>query len=118
MENKITKKIVNPFGLDKYLIGAKKHNLDPNGFHYYFRFPNGFGASIIQTNFSYGSQADGTWEMCLLCENNSGELKVCTDINLIPQKLLGAFNGDYVTGYLSIKEVNALLNTIKDFFPD
>jgi len=49
-----------------------------------YRFPNGFGASVIRGEFSYGGE-DGLWELAVIKFNNEGGYvltypkEVCSD---------------------------------------
>lgn len=66
-----------------------------------FRFPNGFGASVVRTPFSYGGHA-GKWELGITkWSGKDFELTYDTDIS------------DDVIGYLNPAEVDALLLRIQ-----
>ena len=73
------------------------------GKQYIFKFPNGFGASVIQHSFSYGG-ARGLWELAVL--DSAGRLTYDTEIT------------DDVIGYLSEDEVHETLNQIKKLLPE
>lgn len=70
------------------------------GEHYIFIFPNGWGASVIKTNFSYGG-LDGLYELAIL-KNKQIDYK-----NPIA-------NGN-VRGYLKPLQVYDLLDQIRRF---
>lgn len=67
------------------------------GIQYKFKADNGYGASIVQHNFSYGNK-QGLWELAVL--NKEGSIDYTTTIT------------DDVLGYLSEKEVNQTLEKI------
>jgi hypothetical protein len=62
-----------------------------------YKFPNGFGASVVRHDFSYGGP-QGLWELAVLGPN--GHLTYETPIT------------DDVLGYLSEAEVTATLDRI------
>ena len=66
----------------KYIIGAGEHPAGIGGQQMKLRFPNSFGASIIQTPFSYGAD-EGRFEMAVLyfpTKANDYELTYDTEI--------------------------------------
>lgn len=65
-------------------------------------FTNGFGASIIQSPYSYGGR-EGLYELAVL--NVEGELDFSTPVT------------DDVLGYLSVSDVEALLSVIEALPP-
>lgn len=79
----------------------RKESLN-GGVAYRFFFENGYGASVIKHSGSYGNERD-LWELAVLTGNkNNWELSYNTQIT------------DDVIGYLSIAEVNELLDKIKE----
>jgi hypothetical protein len=68
------------------------------GKQYVYKFPNGYGASVVKHGFSYGGK-DDLWELAVLKE---GELCYDTPIT------------DDVLGHLTIGEVNETLELIQD----
>lgn len=64
-----------------------------------YQFPNGYGASVIRHQFSYGGE-EGLWELAIL--NRHGELYYRTPITR------------NVIGYLSESEVDEILRQIAD----
>ena len=68
-----------------------------NGVQIVHEFPNGYGASVIKHDFSYGGK-DGLWEMAVLKE---GELCYNTHIT------------NDVIGYLSDADVKSTLKEIE-----
>ena len=70
-----------------------------NGVQYYFEADNGYGASIVQTTYSYGGN-QGLWELAVL--DSDGEITYNTSIT------------NDVLGYLSEEEVNETLEKIKN----
>jgi hypothetical protein len=67
---------LNYEGFEQYLIKKSTHKYW-GGFQYEFQFDNGFGASVIKHNESYGN-IDDLFELGVLDEN--GELTYETDI--------------------------------------
>lgn len=69
-----------------------------------YRFENGYGASVIQAEYSYGGN-DGLWELAVLkFEGVSNyDFKLCYDTPIT----------DDVIGYLTEEQVQALLIAIK-----
>lgn len=71
-----------------------------------FRFPNGFGASVVQSPMSYGGP-DGLWELAVLkWDGAESALTYSTDIT------------DDVIGHLSPPEVEDLLSRIRSLDAD
>lgn len=68
------------------------------GIQYIAKFDNGYGASIVKNQFSYGGGA-GLWELAVLDHN--GSLTYDTPIT------------NDVLGYLTEEEVNATLDQIE-----
>ena len=73
------------------------------GKQYTFSFPNGFGASVIQHQYSYGGDK-GLWELAVL--DSEGGLNYDTEIT------------NDVIGYLTEDEVHETLNQIKKLLPE
>ncbi len=69
-----------------------------NGVQHKYAFPNGYGASVVKHDFSYGGK-NGLWELAVL---NEGELDYSTVIT------------HDVIGHLSWKEVEKVLENIKN----
>lgn len=65
-----------------------------DGVRHCFEFPNGFGASVVRHDHSYGHE-EGLWELAVL--DKSGALCYDTEIT------------SNVEGHLSIEDVGALL---------
>lgn len=68
-----------------------------NGFQKVFQFPNGFGASVISHDHSYGG-SQGLYEIAVL--NKKGDIVYDTPIT------------DDVIGYLTEEDVNSYLDKI------
>lgn len=64
-----------------------------------YKFPNGYGASVIQHKGSYG-YSKGLWELAVLDEYE----KICYHTEIT----------DNVIGYLNDPQVDRLLRKIKD----
>jgi hypothetical protein len=67
------------------------------GVQFHFKADNGYGASIVQHEFSYGYN-QGLWELAVI--GKEGQIDYTTPIT------------DDVLGYLSEEEVNATLDKI------
>lgn len=82
----------------------RPHRADPNGIQRLYRFANGYGASVVRFDGSYG-YARGLWELAVLAFNgpNLGDYQLCYTTVLT----------DDVLGYLTEAEVDALLDQIK-----
>jgi hypothetical protein len=68
-----------------------------DGVQHVYAFPNGYGASVVKHNFSYGGKS-GLWELAVL---NDGELDYSTEIT------------SDVVGHLAWEQVEKLLENIK-----
>jgi hypothetical protein len=81
-------------------------SLPSNGVHdgiqYLAKFPNGYGASIVRHQFSYGGN-DGLWELAVL--DDEGDLCYDTPIT------------NDVLGYLTEDDVNEILDRIEELPP-
>ena len=73
-----------------------------DGIQYLAKFPNGYGASIIMNQFSYGARK-GLWELAVL--DDEGDLCFDTPIT------------DDVLGYLTEDDVNEILDRIEELPP-
>ena len=69
-----------------------------NGVQHKNAFPNGYGASVIKHDYSYGGKS-GLWELAVL---NEGELDYSTDIT------------EDVICHLAWEQVEKLLESIKN----
>lgn len=82
--------------MNKYLIKQHKKN---DGVQKIYKFPNGYGASVICNPYSYGGDM-GLWEIAVL--DKKGYLTYETPIT------------NDVIGYLNDDEVIEVLNKIKE----
>lgn len=82
--------------MKQYLIKEHKRN---GGVRKVYKFPNGYGASVICSPYSYGGDV-GLWEIAVLDEDY--RLTYKTPIT------------DDVIGYLNDDEVIEVLNKIKE----
>jgi hypothetical protein len=77
-----------------------------DGIQYIAKYPNNYGASIVQHSFSYGKD-EGLWELAVIkYEPNE------TDIHNFEIDYSTPITDD-VLGYLSESEVNDVLNEIE-----
>jgi hypothetical protein len=91
-------------------ISTEPHYLDPNGVQKVYRFPNGFGASVIRFRASYGGHK-GLWELAIIqfeSPDDNENWVICYDLE--------EFTND-VFGWLSDEEVEALLDKIEAYQP-
>ncbi len=77
------------------------------GIQYLYKADNGYGASIVQHQFSYGGK-QGKWELAVLKYSNDTDWKICYDTEITND----------VIGYLSEKAVNDLVDQITALKPD
>lgn len=91
-------------GIDEYKQYLIRKGKQYDGIQYVFKFPNGYGASVIKTRYSYGSEQD-LWEMALIFfdEDGSSDLTYERDFD------------DDVKGYLTDDNVIELLEKIKQY---
>lgn len=82
--------------MKKYLIMERIRN---GGLQEIYKFPNGYGASVICNPYSFGGD-EGLWEIAVLDEN--GHITYETPITAD------------VIGYLNDDEVIEILNKIKE----
>ena len=73
-----------------------------NGPQAIFRFDNGFGASVIQNDMSYGA-ASGLWELAVLQVDTDGEWNLCYTTEIT----------DDVIGWLTPEQIDSLLSRIQ-----
>jgi hypothetical protein len=79
---------------------TSRYEPDPNGQeNHRFFFTNGYGASVIMTNFSYGGSS-GLWELAVI--DHKGKLLYDTPVT------------SDVEGWLTIAGVNDLLRQISN----
>ena len=71
------------------------------GIQYIFKADNGYGASIVKHDFSYGGR-DGLWELAVIQFKVTGDWDICYDTPIT----------DDVLGRLSEDEVNEILEKI------
>lgn len=74
------------------------------GIQHVYRFPNGYGASVVQHSFSYGGK-DGLWELAVVRFTGDGdrEFSLCYDTHITSD----------VLGWLSDEDVNKTLDDIE-----
>ena len=70
-----------------------------NGIQYIFKADNGYGASIVQHDFSYGGKK-GLWELAVIKYDEDGEWDICYNTS-ITSDVLGYLSEDDVTDYLT-----------------
>ena len=63
------------------------------------QFDNGYGASIVQHDFSYGGKK-GLWELAVIKYDEDGEWDICYNTS-ITSDVLGYLSEDDVTDYLT-----------------
>jgi hypothetical protein len=80
----------------------KNTNYVNNGVQHKYAFPNGYGASVVKHDFSYGGK-NGLWELAVLdfTIDEDGDLCYTSGIT------------DDVIGHLSWKNVEEFLSEIK-----
>lgn len=98
-------------GFEKYLLERRDRpgfNLPDgskieDGVQYIFKFPNGYGASVVKGPYTYGWR-DDLWELAVTY------FKECGDYNLVYDSGIT----DDVAGYLTDEEVREHLQKIKE----
>ncbi len=91
-------------GIDEYKQYLIRKGKQYDGIQYVFKFPNDYGASVIKTRYSYGSEQD-LWEMALIFFNEDGSFDLTYERDF----------DDDVKGYLTDDEVVELLEKIKQY---
>lgn len=91
--------MTSPFS--KEPLHSRRNNGGP---HYIFSFENGYGASVIQSSISYGSE-EGLWEIAVITFDDdaktSWSLTYSTPIT------------DDVIGWQTVYEINEMLSKIE-----
>lgn len=88
--------------MKEYLFKEDEHL---GGIHKVYKFPNGFGASVIKNPFSYGGRV-GLYELAMIEFIDNEEYELFYDSDIV--------KGD-VLGYLTESEVREVLEKIKNF---
>ncbi len=80
---------LNPKEFEEYLVDTYEENImEHRGIHYIFRFPNGYGASIVKMYGSYGWDQDN-WELAvILFEEETDTLKTTEWIVVYPKQIV------------------------------
>jgi hypothetical protein len=72
-----------------------------NGIQYIFKADNGYGASIVQHDFSYGGKK-GLWELAVIKYDEDGDWDICYDTPITNDVLvLGHLDESEVMDYLT-----------------
>lgn len=95
--------------MDKYLLETINHtgNGWPTGIQQLYKFPNGYGASVVRNQFSYGNE-NGLWEVAMIKFTDDGKFFLVYDND--------KFND--VVGHLTQDGIEECLRYIKDKAPD
>jgi len=80
----------------------KDTNYVNNGVQHKYAFPNGYGASVVKHDFSYGGK-NGLWELAVLDFSIDSEGELCYTSGIT----------DDVIGHLAWKNVEEFLSEIK-----
>lgn len=80
----------------------KDTNYVNNGVQHKYAFPNGYGASVVKHDFSYGGK-NGLWELAVLDFSVDSEGELCYTSGITED----------VIGHLSWKKVEGVLSEIK-----
>ena len=85
-------------------VTTRQHPVDKHGTQTVYRFPNGYGASVVQASWSYGSD-DGLFELGVIKFSGEGDyaFSLTYDTNITND----------VIGNLTEQDVQDLLNKIK-----
>lgn len=76
---------------------------DGRGIQRIYKFPNGYGASVVKHKFSYGGK-DGKWELAVINNITDEGFDLCYDTEIT----------DDVIGHLNDPDVDRLLYMIRD----
>lgn len=90
---------LNYGGYGEYLL-YKKPKFD--GIQYVFKFPNGYGASVIKSFGSIG-RSDDRWELAVIKFYRDGSFVITYDTEIT----------DYVIGYQTDEDIQLLLRDIR-----
>tara|TARA_B110001454_G_C12409131_1_gene304336 strand:- start:94 stop:387 length:294 start_codon:yes stop_codon:yes gene_type:complete len=93
-----TEKIFQKHKIDKFSKYRIRVNEHYNGLQKVYKFPNGYGASVIRHDGSYGGQR-GLWEIAVTLHGI-----LCYDTSITND----------VIGHLNTEEVNKELQAIKE----
>ena len=93
-----TEKIFQKHKIDKFSKYRIEFNEHYNGLQKVYKFPNGYGASVIRHDGSYGGQR-GLWEIAVTLHGI-----LCYDTSITND----------VIGHLNTEEVNKELQAIKE----
>jgi len=89
-----------------YIVSQGSHKAAAGvGMHKVYRYPNGYGASVVFFDYSYGAQ-DGLWELATIQFTGQGN----TDWIFV--------NNPDVFGHLTDKEVDKMLDDIAAMVPE
>lgn len=96
---------LNYEGFENHLIGRKERDVffPYRMVQYVFEFRNGYGASVVKSQYTYGGSLN-LWELGVLKFNEDGEFYLTYDTDI---------TGD-VKGYLTDEDVRRLLKEIKE----
>ena len=102
---------LNSYEFEEYLIDCYDELTEGIvGIHYIFRFPNGFGASVIKTKCSIGFE-NNKWELCVLIFEEKNKLALDEYYTVY----LGEITGESSSvGNLTDKQVINYLRKIKE----
>lgn len=95
---------------EQYLVSTDDVNiLGHSGIHYIYKFPNGYGASVVKQYGSVGYSQD-LWELAvILFEYETDVLQLADYVIVYPEPIL---HGQDVLGNLSEKNVIKVLEQI------
>lgn len=101
------------FKLEQYLVDVWEDTIhDEVGIHYLFRFPNGYGASVIKIFGSYGWD-NNHWELaCIMWRTDDTNDIIDPDEQYILTYPYEIMQGCDVLGDLSSREVRKILHKI------
>ena len=88
--------------VERFREYLKDTNYVNNGVQHKYAFPNGYGASVVKHDFSYGGK-QGLWELAVLDFTIDEEGDLCYTSGIT----------DDVIGHLSWKNVEEFLSEIK-----
>lgn len=105
MIKKTEKTFLNYKGYEEYLLHFMRERRAGRGdMQYIFKFPNGYGASVIKAFGSYGYEQD-FWEVAMIKFNDAGVWELVGSNEIM----------DDVEGYCPDSRVRILLGYIKEY---
>ena len=96
---------------DEHLVDVYQDCISNHiGAHYIFRFPNGYGASVVKTFGSFGYEND-KWELAVILYEEENKQAPDEYVIVYPYPIV---KHNYVLGSLNDSQVREILHKIKE----